>query len=392
MPTAPANGITIEYETTGDPDDRPLLLIMGLGAQLLAWDPEFVEALADRGFYVIWYDNRDVGLSTWLDDRGVPDVLAGEPAAYLVPDMADDAAGLLDALGIGSAHVFGVSMGGMIAQSLAIRHPAKVRTLTSVMSTTRDEAIEAGVATWRIIGSPGFPFDEDRLREREGEAYDRAFHPEGTARQLMAIVASPDRTPGLVDVDIPTLVIHGDSDPLVDPSGGKATAAAVPGATLWSIPGMGHDLPRQLFDGGEPRAHLVAQPQLDRRPVPLQVAPPHLVARHHDVDRHRVAPLPVVDRQGDAPARPAAGQRHRDEPMAHDVVDHRGLEQRQQPFVDGVVRHRERGVTPRVLAHAANSSALRWTCRAIMTPARAKPRRGRCAHRATPRSGRGGTG
>jgi pimeloyl-ACP methyl ester carboxylesterase len=126
-------------------------------------------------------------------------------------------------------------------------HEEALAALLRPAPTTRDEAIEAGVATWRIIGSPGFPFDEDRLREREGEAYDRAFHPEGTARQLMAIVASPDRTPGLVDVDIPTLVIHGDSDPLVDPSGGKATAAAVPGATLWSIPGMGHDLPRQLF-------------------------------------------------------------------------------------------------------------------------------------------------
>jgi pimeloyl-ACP methyl ester carboxylesterase len=185
--------------------------------------------------------------------------------------MADDAAGLLDALGIDTAHVFGVSMGGMIAQCLALQHPPRVRTLVSVMSTTgntavgaphesaikalmapppmdRESAIETSLASARVLGSPDFPRHEDRLRARAGAAYDRAFHPEGIIRQMVGIVASPDRTPGLSRLRLPTLVIHGDSDPLVDSSGGKATAAAVPGASLWSVPGMGHDLPPELFD------------------------------------------------------------------------------------------------------------------------------------------------
>ncbi len=232
-------------------------------------------ALVGRGLYVVRYDNRDVGRSTWLDDAGVPDLLAIAAGAipevpYLLADMADDAAGLLDALGISSAHVLGASMGGMIAQSLAIRHPGRVRTLVSVMSTTgdpsvgqphpealellllpppadREAAIEQSLKTWKVIGSPGFPLHEDRIRASAGAAYDRAFHPAGSARQIVAIVASPDRTPDLAKVEIPTLVIHGESDPLVDPSGGRATAAAVPGARLWTIPGMGHDLPPELF-------------------------------------------------------------------------------------------------------------------------------------------------
>jgi pimeloyl-ACP methyl ester carboxylesterase len=275
MPSASANGITIEYQTTGDPAHPPLLLIMGLGGQLIAWDDEFVTALADRGFYVVRYDNRDVGRSTWFDEAGVPDLMAalagGVQPAYLVSDMADDAAGLLDALDIESAHVFGMSMGGMIAQALAIQHPARVRTLTSVMSTTgdrsvgaphpqgvqallvppaadRQSAIDSSVKTWQTIGSPGFPVHEDRIRAKAGLAYDRALHPAGTARQLVGILGSPDRTPDLAKVEIPTLVIHGESDPLVDPSGGRATAEAVPGATLWMIPGMGHDLPPELFE------------------------------------------------------------------------------------------------------------------------------------------------
>ena len=274
MTSVKSNGITIEYETAGDPADPTLFMIMGLGAQLIAWDEELVEAFVARGFSVLRFDNRDVGLSTWFDEAGVPDILGlfsgeGRPA-YSIADMADDAAGLLDALGIAAAHVFGVSMGGMIAQILAIRHPDRVRTLTSVMSTTGDPsvgqphpqaieallapvpgdrvaAVAAAVASWRVIGSPGFPFHEDRLAASAGAAYDRAFHPDGTARQLAAILGASDRTPELARLTLPTLVIHGESDLLVDPSGGKATAAAVPRASLWTIPGMGHDLPPELF-------------------------------------------------------------------------------------------------------------------------------------------------
>jgi pimeloyl-ACP methyl ester carboxylesterase len=275
MASTTANGITIEYETTGDPADPSLLMIMGLGAQLIAWEDDFVAALAARGFHVIRYDNRDVGLSTWFDEEGVPDLaaaMAGDARpVYEVEDMAHDAEGLLEALGVESAHVFGVSMGGMIAQSLAIEHPSRVRTLTSVMSTTgdlsvgaphpdalevllvpppadREEAVTTALTTWRVIGSPGFPFHEERICARAGAAYDRAFHPEGVARQLVGIVASPDRTPGLTGLEVPTLVIHGEDDCLVDPSGGKATADAVPGASLWMVPGMGHDLPPELFE------------------------------------------------------------------------------------------------------------------------------------------------
>jgi pimeloyl-ACP methyl ester carboxylesterase len=275
MPAAFANQITIEYETFGDPGDPPVLLIMGLGAQLTAWDEVFCRALAGRGHYVIRFDNRDVGRSSWFDDHGVPelaDVLGGAVTPpYTLSDMAADAAGLLDALGIESAHVVGASMGGMIAQTFAIEHPAKTRTLTSIMSTTghpevgqaspdalgallgpaprtREEAIERGVTTWRIIGSPGYEFDEVRIRERTAADYDRAAHPAGMARQVAAIVAQPDRTMALGELRVPTLVIHGAEDPLVNPSGGRATADAVPGATLKVFPGMGHDLPPALTD------------------------------------------------------------------------------------------------------------------------------------------------
>jgi pimeloyl-ACP methyl ester carboxylesterase len=274
MPSATANGITIEYETAGDPHQPPLLLIMGLGGQLIAWDDDFVATLAARGFYVVRFDNRDVGRSTWFDEAGVPDLMAAllgqvQPA-YLLSDLAADTAGLLDALGLESAHVLGVSMGGMIGQSLAIQYPGRVRTLISIMSTTGDptvgqphqevvaalmapppeskqEAVELSLKSWQVIGSPGFPFHEDRIAARAAAAYDRAVHPAGTARQLVAILSSPDRTPDLRRLRIPALVVHGESDPLIDPSGGRATAAAVPGAALWTIPGMGHDLPVELF-------------------------------------------------------------------------------------------------------------------------------------------------
>jgi pimeloyl-ACP methyl ester carboxylesterase len=274
MPTKSANGIEIEYDTFGDATSPPVLLIMGLGVQMTLWDPVFCQAIADRGYYVIRFDNRDIGLSTWFDDAGVSeigDVMSGSATApYSLVDMATDAADLLDALGIESAHIVGASMGGMIAQTFAIEFPSKTRTLTSIMSTTgdvavgqptpealgalldppptsRDEAIEASVRTAKVIGSPGYPFDESRLRERAGSDYDRAFHPAGMARQLAAVVSQPDRTSALQSVRVPTLVIHGADDPLVVPSGGSATAAAVPGAKLMVVPGMGHDLPPALF-------------------------------------------------------------------------------------------------------------------------------------------------
>jgi pimeloyl-ACP methyl ester carboxylesterase len=209
MPAASANGITIEYETFGDQADPPVLLIMGFGGQLTLWDPGFCAALAASGLYVIRYDNRDVGLSTWFDAAGEPELvqlLSGTATApYSLGDMAADAAGLLDALGIPSAHIVGVSMGGMIAQTFALEFPGRTRTLTSIMSTTgdptvgqprpealaalvpvppisREEAMDQGAVMWRTIGSPGFPFDEPAVRERAGAAYDRAFHPAGNTR------------------------------------------------------------------------------------------------------------------------------------------------------------------------------------------------------------------
>ena len=279
MPRAAANGLQIEYQTFGEPDDPPLLLVMGLGAQMILWHEEFCAALAERGHYVVRFDNRDAGMSTKLDHAGFPDVLGALSAAaqgrrvdapYRLCDMADDAAGLLDALDLESAHVVGASMGGMIAQTLAIEHPGRVRTLTSIMSTTGDPslpqakpeamavlltpapteraaAIEHGVRLWRTIGSPGFPFDENEVRALAARAFDRGPSPAGVARQLVAIVASGSRRDALAAVRAPTLVIHGAADPLIPVEAGRATAAAVPGAELVEIDGMGHDLPRLLW-------------------------------------------------------------------------------------------------------------------------------------------------
>jgi pimeloyl-ACP methyl ester carboxylesterase len=276
MPTCKANGIDLHYETHGSSDDPALLLVMGLGAQMIAWDDGFVDALVDRGFFVVRFDNRDVGLSSKIEGSGnlmeaMAKAAAGQPieAPYTLSDMAADAVGLLDHLGIDRAHVVGASMGGMIAQTIAIEHPARVRSLTSIMSTTgepdvgqatpeamarlfvapprnREEAIEAGVTGAKVIGSPDH-FDEERARAKAAAAYDRSFTPAGTARQLIAIGASGSRADGLRRLDLPTLVVHGDADPLVTPSGGARTAELVPGATHLVVEGMGHDLPPAMW-------------------------------------------------------------------------------------------------------------------------------------------------
>ncbi|HEU5354223.1 MAG TPA: alpha/beta hydrolase [Actinocrinis sp.] len=277
MPRAEANGIELEYDTFGAPQDRPLLLIMGLGTQMTAWEPAFCEMLAERGHYVIRFDNRDIGLSTQFDEKPEPDlfaILSGDSstAPYFLADLADDAAGLLDALGVERAHIVGASMGGMIAQELAIRHGERVLSLCSIMSTTgsravgqpapealaalmtprgadREQAIERAVNVQRIIGSktPEFEVTDDVRYERATAGYDRAYRPDGGNRQMAAIVASPDRTDALGALKLPVLVIHGDRDPLVNVSGGYATAAAIPGAELIVVPGMAHDLPESLW-------------------------------------------------------------------------------------------------------------------------------------------------
>jgi pimeloyl-ACP methyl ester carboxylesterase len=274
MPIAPCNGIELCYETFGEPDDPTMLLVMGLGSQMIAWPDDFCAALAGRGYQVVRFDNRDTGESTRFDGVDTPSVQAaiggGHVAVpYLLADMADDAAGLLDHLGVDRAHVFGVSMGGMIAQTVAIRHPGRVASLSSVMSTTGDpdvgaptsEAMRALMAPppasreayqdavvhhAHVWGSPGL-LDEDYLREIAGGAWDRGYNPAGTARQLLAILSSGSRSADLARLSVPTLVIHGTVDTLVQPSGGERTAEVIPDAKLMVVEGMGHDLPRPLW-------------------------------------------------------------------------------------------------------------------------------------------------
>jgi pimeloyl-ACP methyl ester carboxylesterase len=272
---ASANGVEICFQEMGDPDGEPLLLVMGLATQMIAWHEGLCRLLAERGFRVIRFDNRDIGRSTKLDWAGVPskvDLLMGRKAtaAYLLSDMARDGIGLLDHLEIDQAHVVGASMGGMIVQQMAIDHQPRLRSMVSIMSTTgnrrsgqpslktfgillgnppqgRPQVIERAVRTFKVIGSPGFPFEEDMVREMAARSYDRGHSAAGVIRQLHAIVASGDRTKQLARVQVPVAVIHGTRDPLVKPSGGRATAKAIPGARLMMIDGMGHDLPRDLW-------------------------------------------------------------------------------------------------------------------------------------------------
>jgi pimeloyl-ACP methyl ester carboxylesterase len=268
-------GIDIAYQRFGNPDAPLALLIMGVAAQSIAWPDAFCHALVDRGLQVIRFDNRDVGLSTHLTDVPPPDlpaVLAGDlsSVSYTLSDMAADSVGLLDVLGFPKAHLVGASMGGAIAQTVAIEHPARVRSLTSMMSTTggmsvgqpspdvlrevfsgpravtRDEVIQQMLRAFRALGSPGYPSDEQEVAARAGRSYDRCHDPIGVARQAIATVASGDRTKLLRHLDVPTLVIHGLADRMCDVSGGRATAEAIPGAELVLIERMGHDLPPGL--------------------------------------------------------------------------------------------------------------------------------------------------
>jgi pimeloyl-ACP methyl ester carboxylesterase len=277
MTAAQCNGITIEYEEYGE--GEALLLVMGLGGQLVAWPMDWVNRFVDLGFRVIRFDNRDVGLSSKMPGKppSLRRVIAAAlsrrfaKSSYLLSDMADDAVGLLDHLGIDRAHVVGVSMGGMISQSIAIQHPERVASLTSIMSNTgdrkngkvagqlyrkfpktiartRDEAVEKGLLTFRYISGPHFDESEAELRSLLEAALERSWDAAGTGRQTMAVTASPDRTERLRSVTAPTLVIHGLVDPLVLPSGGIATAKAIPGSRLLTFPDMGHDLPRARWD------------------------------------------------------------------------------------------------------------------------------------------------
>jgi pimeloyl-ACP methyl ester carboxylesterase len=263
------------YETFGDPGAPAMLLVMGLGGQMVLWDERFCEKLAERGFFVVRFDNRDIGRSTILRELGVPSrpqlfLRDRRGARYSLDDMAGDAAGLTRQLDLGAAHVVGVSMGGMIAQLLAIQHPRRVRSLVSIMSSTgnrrvgqahprlwprmvrrvrrdREGYIRDFIETYQTIGSTRYPPDPERMRRRAERCFDRGLHPSGAARQLAAVITAYDRTPFLGELNVPTTVIHGTADPLVRPSGGRATAEAIPGARLLMLDGMGHDMPPELW-------------------------------------------------------------------------------------------------------------------------------------------------
>jgi pimeloyl-ACP methyl ester carboxylesterase len=274
VPRIKANGLEFEYDTFGDPAGPSLVLVMGLGAQMISWDEEFCELLAARGFHVVRFDNRDVGLSTRLDHLGVPNPFAVrdgvEAPPYTLDDMADDTAAIMEGLGIAAGHVVGASMGGFVVQALAIRHPQRVLSLTSIMSAPggltdnvpataeatqallrtppadREGMIEHGIWVGRQISGPEH-FDEAEARRKRTIAIDRAVSVEGTARQFAAIAAAPSRLEGLRQLDVPALVVHGEADPLVPVENGRQTAAAIPGARLLLFATMGHDLPRPFW-------------------------------------------------------------------------------------------------------------------------------------------------
>jgi pimeloyl-ACP methyl ester carboxylesterase len=269
---ARVNGdVELEYESFGASGDPLVVLVAGFALQMLVWEAAFCEQLAARGFRVVRFDNRDIGLSTRLEALGTPELLAimrGVGQKYRLDDLADDTAGLITALGAERAHVVGMSMGGMIAQLVAIRHPDKVLSLCSIMSNTgdgengmplphamqalfspvpseREAFIQHGVETWRVLSAA--PFDEAAARDFTARSRDRAYYPAGVARQLAALLAAPDRTAALAQVTAPTVVVHGADDPLVTPSGGEATARAIPGATLVMMAQMGHELPPRIW-------------------------------------------------------------------------------------------------------------------------------------------------
>ena len=282
MPTTSANGIEICYETFGNRDDPALLLVMGYTAQMISWDERLVRGFADRGRYVIRFDNRDCGLSTCFDgvevdvmkvlaalDENQDVELTADDAPYTLSTFSDDAFGLLDHLGVERAHIVGASMGGMIVQTMAVEHPERVLSMTSIMSSTgeqeygqstpearaallspppegREAFIEFSVRRAKVFASPRY-FDEEKAAQRIAAAYDRAYYPEGAPRQLAAILASDDRVPGLAMLETPTLVIHGRADTLIDKSGGERTAELIKGANLMILNDMGHDLPEPLW-------------------------------------------------------------------------------------------------------------------------------------------------
>jgi pimeloyl-ACP methyl ester carboxylesterase len=270
-------GVDLCYQTFGDPAEEALLLVMGLGGPMTWWDPAFCQMLADRGFYVIRYDNRDAGRSSKvsgrINRRKIVASFAGLKAKtpYSMQDMADDAFALLDHLERDAAHVVGISMGGMIVQTMALSQPKRVLSLTSIMSTTgrrtvgwqdprllpllaarrdtsREQYVETSARLWRMIGSPHFPDSDDSIRERAGETWDRGISRAGVARQMGAILTQPDRSRALRGLRVPALVIHGTHDKMVHVSGGRATSQAIPGSELLLVPGMGHDVPRDLHE------------------------------------------------------------------------------------------------------------------------------------------------
>lgn len=275
MPNVTANGIQIEYDAFGESSSPPLLLIMGLGAQMTAWQEDFCRMLAGKGLYVIRFDNRDIGLSSKFEELGIPDTLAAATAGkraqfdYTLDDMADDAVGLLDALGIEKAHVCGASMGAAITQTIGYRHASRVLSLIPIMGTTgnpdlppakpeamamlftpnpaeREAYINHRIKVWQILWG-SLPFDMEEIRNRSAVEFDRSYYPQGTARQFMAILAHGNRKSRLAAITAPTLVIHGVEDPLVPATGGKDTAEAIPGAELLLIEGMGHCLPKAVW-------------------------------------------------------------------------------------------------------------------------------------------------